>query len=118
MATRTNMKNKKRLLNVLKNPMGKIVCVDLDNTLCKGTYWLGNKKHPPVNEKIADYVRHLDDKGAFIVIWTARPLKAISRTYRWLGENNLLYPIALRIKPYADIYIDDKAWNIDDIEII
>jgi hypothetical protein len=111
------MTNKSKLYKVLKHPMGKIILVDLDNTLCKGTYWLGDKKHPPVNEKMADYIRHLDDKGAFIVIWTARPLKAISSTYRWLGENNLLYPLALRIKPPADLYLDDKALNVDDIKI-
>jgi hypothetical protein len=110
------MTNKSKLYKVLKNPMGKIICVDLDNCLCNGTYWLGDKKHPPVNEKMADYVRSLDDRGAFIVIWTARPLKALSKTYKWLGANNLSYPIALRLKPPADCYIDDRAINIDDIK--
>jgi hypothetical protein len=110
--------NKQKLIKLLKskNLVGKIICVDLDNTLCKGTYWLGDKEHPPVNEKMADYVRSLDDRGAFIIIWTARPLKALTKTYRWLGANNLQYPIALRIKPPADLYIDDKALNVDDIK--
>jgi hypothetical protein len=109
------MKNKNRLQNVLKNPMGKIILVDLDNTLCDGTYWLGDKEHQPVNEKMANFIRSLDDKGAFIVIWTARPLKALSKTYRWLGANNLSYPIALRLKPPCDLMLDDKCLNIDDI---
>lgn len=109
------MNNIQRSKDILKNPFGKIICVDLDGTLCKGTYWLGGE-HPPVNEKIAKIVRWLDDQGAFIVIWTARPLKAISRTYMWLGENNLQYPIALRSKPYADLYIDDRAMNVDDVD--
>jgi len=109
---------KKDLLKLLKsgNLMNKIILVDLDNTLCKGTYWLGGE-HPPVNEKMADFIRSLDDRGAFIVIWTARPLKAISRTYRWLGENNLQYPLALRLKPPCDLMIDDKAINIDDLRL-
>ena len=96
--------------------MGKIILVDLDGTLCDGTYW-GGKKHPPVNDKMAKFVRSLDDKGAFIIIWTARPLILLTKTYRWLGANNLLYPIALRTKPPSDLMIDDKALNIDDLKL-
>lgn len=112
------MTNKERLQDIIKNPRGKIILVDLDNTLCEGTYWMGDEKHPPVNEKMADFIRHLDDLGAFIVIWTARPLIQLTKTYRWLGANNLLYPIALRTKPPCDLMIDDKALNIDDLNII
>jgi hypothetical protein len=110
------MKNKKRLLEILKNPLGKIILVDLDNTLCLGTYWVGDKGHPPVNEKMADYIRSLDDKGAFIVIWTARPIVLMTKTYKWLAANNINYPLAFRLKPPCDCMLDDKCLNLDDIK--
>ena len=109
------MTNKKKALDVLKNPMGKIILVDLDQTLCDGTYWVGDKTHPPANKKVQELVWNLDDRGAFIVIWTARPLKAMKETYKWLGQNNLQYPLACRIKPPSDLMIDDKALNVDDV---
>lgn len=108
------MNNKKRLREVIKNPLGKTICIDLDNTLCDGIWW-GKDEHPPVNEKMAGFIRELDDRGAFIVIWTARPLCLLTKTYKWLGANNLLYPIALRTKPPANLYIDDNCLNVDDI---
>lgn len=103
------------LKKILDKPMGKIILVDLDNTLCDGTYWVGDEKHPPVNKKMQKFIWELDDKGAFIIIWTARPLKALTKTYKWLGENNLLYPIALRTKPPCDVMIDDKVINSTDL---
>jgi predicted HAD superfamily phosphohydrolase YqeG len=110
------MKNKKKLLEVLKHPLGKIILVDLDNTLCVGTYWVGDEKHPHVNEKMAEFIRSLDDKGAFIVIWTARPIVLMTKTYKWLAANNINYPLAFRLKPPCDLMIDDKCLNIDDIK--
>lgn len=110
------MKSKKqKALDVLKNPYGKVICIDLDQTLVDGTYWVGDKKHPPVNKKMQELVFKLDDAGATIIIWTARPLKAVKETYKWLGQNNLQYPLAVRIKPPASLYIDDKALNVDDV---
>ena len=99
-----------------KNLVGKIICVDLDQTLCLGTYWVGMKEHPSVNEKMADFVRSLDDRGAFIIVWTARPIVLMTKTYKWLAANNINYPLAFRLKPPADLYLDDKALNIDDIK--
>jgi len=110
------MQNKKnKALDVLKNPMGKLIYVDMDNTLCDGTYWLDDKQHPPVNEDYANLVRYLDDKGAFITIWTARPIKAFTVTYKWLGANNLMAPIAMRYKGPCDLMLDDKCLNADDV---
>lgn len=103
------------LKKILSKPFGKIVLVDLDNTLCDGTYWVGDTTHPPVNEKMQKLVWELDDKGAFIIIWTARPLKAMNATYKWLGQNNLQYPLACRIKCPCDIMIDDKVINATDL---
>lgn len=110
---------KKEILKLLerKHLVNEIICVDLDGTLCNGTYWVGSKEHPPVNQKMADFVRSLDDKGAFIVIYTARPIVQMTKTYRWLAANNLNYPLAFRLKPPATCYIDDKAINIDDLKI-
>jgi len=109
------MKKKQKALDVLKNPFGKIILIDLDQTLVDGTYWVGDKTHPPVNKKMQELVWSLDDRGAFIVIWTARPLKAMKDTYKWLGQNNLQYPLACRLKPPCDLAIDDKAVNVDDV---
>jgi len=108
--------SKKQLaLDVLKNPMGKIIAVDLDGTLCDGCYWVGDKEHPPVNKEVQKMVWKLDDAGASIIMWTARPWVLMAKTTKWLGQNNLLYPISFRGKPYADVYIDDKAINIEDV---
>lgn len=110
---------KKELLSLLKSKslIGKIICVDLDETLCKGSLWVGMEEHPPVNEKMAQFIRSLDDRGAFIVIWTARPICLMTKTYKWLAANNINYPLAFRLKPPCHLMIDDRCLNVDDIKI-
>ena len=64
---------KKEIKNILSNPQGKLIAVDLDLTLTKGKEYWGNKKeYIEPNQKMIDYVNNLYKKGAHIIIYTAR----------------------------------------------
>lgn len=109
------MKNK--LIEILKNPDNKLICVDMDGTLCKGEYWhTGDEGEPePVLEMIK-IVNNLYIKGAHIIIWTARTPDAYYATQKWLIKNEVKYHgISMQRKCGADLYIDDKALHVEDV---
>lgn len=92
----------------------KLVCVDLDWTLCEPWLWrskeecLKAKPYPKRIEKINQMVR----QWVHIIIWTSRDMDMIKETTAWLLLNNVNYHwIAMQRKPWADLYVDDKAMN-------
>lgn len=105
---------KQKLLEILKNPNDKLIAVDLDWTLCEWEFWW--KWEPkPIKERI-DYINSLYKKWWHIVIYTARDPKYFGLTQQWLVNNWVMFHwIAMMRKIWADIYIDDKALNIDDV---
>lgn len=100
----------------LKN---KIICFDLDNTLCTTESNFYNKSKPKKNN--IKIVNELYDNGYYIKVFTARymsrskenPEKAKKRGYnqarKQLDSWNLKYHELIFGKPSFDLYIDDKS---------
>jgi len=107
----------KKVLKNLLNPNDQLIAVDLDGTLCKGEFW-GEEEPKPIQEMI-DYIWKLYVGGAHIIIYTARQIKYTAETYAWLDKHGVPYHgLMMNRKPGADVYIDDKAINVDYIEVI
>lgn len=88
----------------------KLVCLDLDGTLCDKTF---PKEEPQPIIRAVNLAKHIHLKGGHIIIWTARQEKYYPETKAWLVKNKIPFvAIAMRHKPQADYYIDDKAINI------
>lgn len=108
------MNKKQELLEILKNPRGKTIAVDLDDTLCHGQFW-GEGEPEPIQERI-DYIWELYKKGAIILIYTARAPKWFEATNAWLLKHGVpFHGINMMRKPGACLYIDDRALNVDDV---
>lgn len=104
------------LYKILENPANKLIAVDLDGVLCEGEFW-GDKEPEPYKERIK-YFNKLYKRGAHIIIYTARQPKWFSLTMAWLIKNEVMYHgIVMMQKPGADLYIDDKVLNINDLNI-
>lgn len=103
-----------KLLDILKNPNDKLICVDLDWTLCDWEF-RGKWEPTPIQDRI-DKINKLYTKGAHIIIYTARATEWFTETYSWLIKHRVKFHwIAMCQKPWADLYIDDKALNIKDV---
>lgn len=108
------MQKKEKLNNILQNPAGKLIAVDMDGTICTGEFW-GEGEPEPIQWMI-DFVWELYKKGAHIIIYTARQTKYFHATNAWLTKYDVPHHgIAMQRKIGADLYIDDKALNIDDL---
>lgn len=110
--TYNNMREE--LLKIIKNPNDKVIAVDLDGTLCHGEFW-GDDEPTPIKERI-DFLWELYKKGGHIIIYTARAPRYFEATNAWLIKHDVpFHGIAMQKKIGADVYIDDKALNIDDV---
>lgn len=108
----------KNMNDILKNPKGKLIAVDLDGTLSEGECWNETDEPKPI-KKIIDFVNSLYSKGAHIIIYTARFPNMYQMTLAWLLKYGVLFHgISMRVKTGADLYIDDKCINILDINKI
>lgn len=108
---------KTKLFDILENPKDKLICVDMDGTLCKGEYWhTGDEDEPePVREMI-DIVNKLYLNGAHIIIWTARTPDSYYATQKWLIKHEVKHHgVSMQRKPGASLYIDDKALHVNDV---
>lgn len=104
-------------------------CFDLDNTLVTSPYITNDYSTVlPIQSNI-DYLKHLKEKGHYIIIHTARRMKThngnigkvmqdISQvTIETLAKYKIPYDELYFGKPWADFYIDDKSINAyHDIE--
>lgn len=105
---------KEKLLEHIRKPNDKLIAVDMDGVLCYGEFW-GEKDVEP-NTEIIQFVNGLYMKGAHIIIYTARNPKWFIQTQTWLDRHNVMYHgIAMMKKIGADVYIDDKALNLEDV---
>ena len=109
------MTQKEKLLEILKNPNDKLICVDVDGTLSTGECWSKTDEPKPI-QKMIDFSNNLYKNGGHIIIYTARFPDMYQMTLAWLIKHGVLFHgICMRVKPGADAYIDDKAINIDDV---
>lgn len=99
-----------------------IVAVDFDGTLCEDNYpEIGIPRKSTIK-----MVKNLKDNGCTIILWTCRCGELLENAIAWCEEQGLvidyvnentkenieLYGNDCR-KINADVYIDDKAMNID-----
>ena len=105
---------KDKLLQILKDPNDKVIAIDMDGVLCEGEFW--GEGEPIPKQDVIDKVWVWYKKGAHIFIYTARQPIYYPETHAWLIKHKVpFHGIVMMMKPGADIYIDDKALNLDDI---
>ena len=105
---------KEQLKDILQNPNDKLLAIDMDGTICKGEYW-GEETLEP-NQWFIDKMWCWYKAGAHIIIYTARQPVHYAKTHAWLIEHQVpFHGIAMLCKPGADLYIDDKCLNIEDV---
>lgn len=105
---------KDKLKKILDNPAGKLLAVDLDGTLCEGEFW-GEGEPIPKTDMI-DKLWGWYTRGAHVIIYTARQPKFYADTHAWLIKHGVpFHGITMQMKPGADLYLDDKALNVEDL---
>jgi predicted secreted acid phosphatase len=110
----------------MKNNQSKIIFVDIDETICENPI---RDRHTPKDYSKStpllanvQFVNKLYDNGHKIVYWTARGSQT-GLDWHDLTENQLKewgckYHELRLGKPAYDIFIDDKAINTSDWEIL
>ena len=109
-----------------------IYCFDLDNTICAPHHAATNSVEKYSNAspiaKVISKINMVYDDGHEIIIFTARRMLTHQGnlakieadvgdiTRKWLAEHNVRYHKLIFGKPYADLYIDDKAMTLDDFD--
>lgn len=109
-----------------KKQYTKVIAVDFDGTLCKGGCY------PEVGEPnmhVIEYVNYLHQvKGYEVILWTCRAGEPLEKAIYWCAEHNLHIDSVNAPAPsqnfhgpssckvYADIYLDDRAKHINDID--
>ncbi len=104
--------------------MKKIIAVDFDGTLCESKYPLIGKPKTEVIEVVKSL-----SKRCTVILWTCRRGKFLSQAVRWCEEQGLKFdyinenaPSLVKMfggdcrKIFADLYIDDKAMNVKEID--
>jgi mannose-6-phosphate isomerase-like protein (cupin superfamily) len=98
------------------HPIKMTYCFDIDGVICTDTGGDYKKAAPIVNT--IDRINDLYDKGQKIVLMTARgtttKIDWREATEKQLKKWGVKYHELIFGKPYADLYIDDKAVNIAD----
>jgi len=91
----------------------KIICFDLDGTLCSAEK-IYNKQYAKPHQDIIDKVNELYYLGNKIIIFTNRNNLEWQTTVDWLAEHNVEYHQLIMNKPYYDVYVGDKSHNVKD----
>ena len=100
-----------------------VIIIDFDGTLALGDTSDINKMSP--NLKLVSLINQMYNDGNTIKIVTARGCKSCSnikernKKYyniisKWLKKHNINYHELSFNKEYADVYIDDRGYNIKD----
>ena len=99
------------------------ICFDIDNTLITFSEKVGTVDGLEPIPGMIGLVRKLHKDGHTIVLQTARGMKSCSanlghvgkrammNVFRVLEQFDVPYDEIYFGKPYADLYVDDKAWN-------
>jgi len=94
----------------------KIILFDLDGTLTKETCWTEEEclEATPIKKNVEAIKKLARDH--FVIIWTARKDHLISASLKWLRKHDIPFQAISNNKTSADYYIDDKAYNVKDID--
>lgn len=114
------MKENEQNKNTTQRERGEpiIYCIDIDGVLCDDM--LGDYDNSTPDWDNINKVNKLYDEGHIIKIFTGRGSKTgidwREFTEKQLGSWGLKYHELIFGKPVADIFIDDKAFNVRDWE--
>jgi len=96
-------------------PTGKTIAFDLDGVLAQYTGWKGKDFIGEPIDGMRELLRELKLKGVRIIIHTTRGAHETQMwadkhdmPYDWININGDLWTQKMG-KPYADIYVDDRA---------
>ena len=103
-----------------KPKKNSIIACDLDKTLCLGESFRDEEciAAEPI-PKMIEYVNEVLHKKnhCFINIFTARKEYLRTATEYWLKKHGVKYHTLVMEKLWSEVYIDDRAVNITDINI-
>ena len=112
------------------------ICIDIDGTICSLKEEGQVYRHLSPLQGAALKIKSLRAQGCYIIFCTARHMKTCNSNIgmviaregqaliEWLKENEFEYDELWFGKPYAHVYIDDKAlqfkgsWDEIDISLI
>jgi hypothetical protein len=111
--------------NIERLKKANVIHCDLDKTLCIEDCWTPEECiNATPNEKLIRLLYKLQYGTMWegvgpkiIIVYTARRIDFAEETIRWCLKNNIFWPISFTKIP-SDVYIDDKAINIDDLNNI
>ena len=111
----TYLKNEGNMQNGLINK--KIACIDLEGTLAQYSEWLGENHFGNAIPGGASALETLRNNNWLLIIFTTRTnkdlvmnfLESNNIPYDYINENPYQPSNAIGGKPYADLYIDDRA---------
>lgn len=86
---------------------------DIDGTITVETEGWDYANRTPRLEVI-DKIRVLYNSGVSIVFWTARMKIDRAVTLVWLAQHDVPFDLLVTDKPYWDVYICDKSFNVED----
>lgn len=106
--------------------MSKIIAIDFDGTLCHDAY-------PDIGEpkqKVINYAKSAKRSGCRLILWTNRAGDKLDEAVTWCKEQGIEFDAVNDNLPelvekfggsncrkvFADVYIDDKATNVREIE--
>lgn len=99
----------------------KTICIDIDGTISRYIEWVDSKTFGEVLPHCAETIHHLKADGWYVIIYTTRAdkgeikkfLDANNVPFDSINENQNQPDNAKGGKPYADVYIDDRAIQFD-----
>ena len=99
----------------------RTVCIDIDGTISRYIEWVDSKTFGEVLPHCAETIHHLKADGWFVIIYTTRADQIEIK--KFLDEHNIPFDSinenpnqpdnAKGGKPYADVYVDDRAIQFD-----
>lgn len=99
----------------------RTVCIDIDGTISRYIEWVDSKTFGEVLPHCAETIHHLKADGWFVIIYTTR--SDHKEIKKFLDEHNIPFDSinenpnqpenAKGGKPYADVYVDDRAIQFD-----
>jgi len=91
------------------DPNIPIVVFDLDGTLVESTWPHRFEIGPAINAGV-DAMYHYANQGLRVEIHTARPERDHGLIWDWINKLYLPVDKVTCEKPFAGLYIDDRAW--------
>lgn len=99
----------------------KTICIDIDGTISHYIEWVDCKTFGEVLPHCAETIHHLKADGWYVIIYTTRAdkteikafLEANHVPFDAINENPNQPSNAEGGKPYADVYVDDRAIQFD-----